>query len=329
MNASVIIPALNEPEDSLIEVLHNLTAGVHPSEMEIIIVNDGSINPNGSPKLLTDYNFPLRIKQYLRFRENMKRYGVGYSFDRGVEQAQGDILVLSGADILPERGSWLKHVISIVKNNEIGCGCSVGLQPDNYDINKEGLYLRYGAKILYTLYADDLPKDSPLRKIPDYRDILECKWMPKLADEPYDIPSVYGAFYWMKKEDYLRMRGFDTVEGKEWAGHRYWGCLESHLSLKARVYGIKCMIYPDFRVGHTFGRISDGDRAFRLDYKYWNKLWVAHTLLSKELRDECVAHLSANPNLNFNLAQSYIRQNWVIVQEVRERNIREGNLIKK
>jgi glycosyltransferase involved in cell wall biosynthesis len=317
MKVSVIIPVLNEQEDQLIEVLYNLTRGWHSNDLEVIIVNDGSINSDGSPRLLTSYDFPLRIKQYLRFRENMRRCGVGYSFDRGVEQAQGDIIVIMGADITVQR-KWLYDVENAVRDDEIGCACSVGAELG---------YKRYGAKILYTMSYDDLPKQSPLRRYPDYRDILEPKWLDKHSDDPYEIPCVYGAFYWMKREQYLRIGGWDTEEGNEWKGHKYWGNLETHLSLKAKVYGLKCMMYPNIETTHSFGRITEGDRANRADYKIYNKLWVAYTLLDDELRDEVISYLPHSFPLS--LAQSYVKKNWNTIQKARQRNKEQGNLIKK
>jgi hypothetical protein len=251
---------------------------------------------------------------------------VGYSLDRGVEQALGDIVVIMGADVFPERG-WLEKVKACVADNEIGCACSVGLQPGNYDINAEGMYLRYGASIKYTLTVDDLPKHSELRKNPNHKDILEPKWEPKRSDEPYEIENIYGAFYWLKRDFYEKIHGWDTQPYVDFRGHMAWGCLETMLSIK--VYGGKCMMYPDIKAGHIFGRIGKDDmpRSIRGDLKWWNKLWVAHTMLDDSLRDELLAF--PEHSLNFSQAKAYIKQNWSTVQEVRERNKREGKLISK
>jgi glycosyltransferase involved in cell wall biosynthesis len=316
VKCSVVIPILNEPEDQLIDVLTNLTTGLSPDDLEVVLVNDGSINSDGSPRYLNSYKFPPRLKQFLSFHENMRRYGVGYSLDRGVEQAQGETIVIMGSDIWVEPIHWMRDVLMTVSDSEIGCGCSIG---------REMGYQRYGAKILYTMSYDDLPKQSPLRKYPDFRDILEPKWLDKQSDEPYEIPCVYGAYYWLKREQYLRIGGWDTEEGNLWRGHRYWGNLETHLSLKARVYGLKCIMYPNIETYHSFGRIKEGDRANRADYKWWNKLFTAYTLLDDELCAEVVSHPRHSYPLS--LAQSYVRKNWDTIQAVRAKNKLNGKLI--
>jgi len=322
---SVCIPCLNESDENLARVIKNLTEGCEYDDMEIIVWNDGSVNDDGSFRPMSSASIPWENKTVLN---STKRRGVGYGFDRCVEHALGDVIVLMGADTYPQR-SWLKHVLNTVKSQSVGCGVSVGLQPGSYDINAEGLYERYGARIIYMVGIDDLPKSSPLRKDPYYKDILEAKWQSKQSDEPYEIPCVYGAFYWLTKEFYQKMHGWDTVEGEEWKGHKYWGCLEPAISLKAKVYGGRGVLYPDFRVGHIFGRIDDifKVRSVRTDLKYWNALWVAHTMLDDAFRDEVLAF--PKQCLNLSQAQGYIKKNWGKVQDARQRNKREGNLISK
>jgi hypothetical protein len=238
------------------------------------------------------------------------------------------MIVLAGADTFAQR-SWFYDVKTLVKDDILGCGVSIGLQPGNYDINQDGLYARYGAKILWTMNYEDLPKLSPLRKYPDYRDIVEPKWMPKQSDEPYEIPCVYGAFYWLTKEFYQKIHGWDTEEGKHFRGAMLWGNLECHLSVKAKVYGGKSMLYPDFKVGHVFGKFDDvyKVRSVRNDIKYWNKLFMCHTLLDDDFRDEILAF--PHHSLNLSQAKAYIKQNWDYIQEIRQRNIKEGKLISR
>jgi hypothetical protein len=256
---------------------------------------------------------------------------VGYGIDRCVKDASGDIIVISGADIYPERGKWLKSLKNALKSNEMGCACSVGLQPGNYDIAQEGLYHRYGATITWTMTVDDLPKNSELRKDPNYREIIGCRWANKKSDEPYEIDAVYGAFYFTTREFYERMHGFDTVAGEQFRGFRMWGHLEAMLSLKARVYGGKCMMYPNIKVGHVFQRINIDNiskvRSIREDWHWWNKLWIVHTMLDNPLKEECLNHLNFSHNLS--VAQVWIRQNWDAVQSIRKRNKREGKLISR
>lgn len=318
---SVIIPCLNEDNNSLYRTIEAISDGYSGFDMEIIVINDGSVNSDGTPKIYSCDDFAYDNTIAIN---RPKRFGVGAAFDLGVKYASGDTIVLCGADIYPERGKWLTDVLNAVKEDEIGSACSVGLNPLCYDINEEGLYQRYGAKILYTMTEADLPKTSPILQSmkrhgeTEYRDILEAKWLSKQSDDPYEIPCVYGAFYWMKRDQYLRMGGFDGQ-------HKYWGGLEAWLSLKARCYGIKPTMYPHIKVGHVFGRLGEGSRADRLDYKYWNKLFVAHTLLDDKLRDKVIAHMPHS--LNWSLAQVMVKQNWSMIQETRQKNRKNGKLI--
>jgi hypothetical protein len=174
---------------------------------------------------------------------------------------------------------------------------------------------------------NDLPKKSELRRDVGYRSILEGQFQPKVKDEEYEISCLMGAFYWMKKDFYHKIHGFDTIEGIGFRGHRYWSCLEPHLSLKVKAYGGKCILYPYIEAGHIFGRLDDiyAVRAVREDMKWWNRFWVAHTLLDGELKERVLNF--PNTELNVSLGRSYVRKNWDTIQEVRERNSKEGKLI--
>jgi glycosyltransferase involved in cell wall biosynthesis len=323
---SVCIPVLNEADEDIARVVENVTYGYKPSDIEIIIYNDGSMHDDGSFRVLK----PLEWGN-CHIIDHPERHGVGYGLDTCVNYAIGDTIMILGSDVYPERGKWLQGVLNALKPQEIGCATSVGLFPGEFDINIPNKTHRYGAEMLYKITIDDLPPESDLRKDPDYRDILNGRWASKKSDEPYEISCLMGAMYWMPREFYLKMGGFDTKEGETFRGHIYWGHLEAHLSLKAKVYGGKCVVYPDIRAGHTFGRIteenSDKHRAMRDDYRHWNALWIAHTMIEESFRDELINF--PRHSLNFSTAQAMIRRNWDVVEEVRNRNIREGKLISK
>jgi glycosyltransferase involved in cell wall biosynthesis len=325
---SVLMPVHNEDKELLTRVLVHFTMNKQGEDLEIILYNDGSTKSDATFLSLHDLDFPQRIKNYLKIIDNPKQYGVGYSFDRAFEASRGEIIVLAGSDTFPQR-SWLSDVKSLVKDNEIGCCASVGLNLGNYDIDAPDRVTRYGAKLLFKVTIDDLPPESKLRSNPDYRDILEGKWESKKSDEPYEISCAMGAWYFMKREFYEKIHGFDTIEGQRLVGHQHWGKLEPYLSLKAKVYGGKCVVYPNIRVGHVFHKFNEDDppRAIRDDLKWFNGLFIAHTMLEESFRDELINF--PNHSLNFSTAQAYIRRNMDKVQEVRQRNEREGKLISR
>lgn len=323
---SVCIPCLNESDEDIARVVENLTYGYSPSDIEVILYNDGSMHDDATFRLLKSPQW-----ENCQIIGHPKRHGVGYGLDMCVKYALGDTIMILGSDVYVERGKWLQQVKNTLKPKEIGCASSTGLQPDSLDMNKEGLTTRYGSELLYKMTIDDLPPESPLREDSNYRDILNGRWISKKSDEPYEISSLMGAQYWMSREFYLKIGGFDTKEGETFRGHIYYGHLEPFLSLKARVYGGRCVMYPNIRSGHVFARIteanSDKYRAIREDYRWWNALWIAHTMLSDDFRDELINF--PHHSLNFSTAQAYIRRNWDVVQEVRQRNIEQGKLISR
>jgi len=235
-----------------------------------------------------------------------------------------------GSDVLPEKG-WYAKVINSCEDNTLNSCCSVGVQSNNLDINKEGAVSRYGASITWTLVHADLPKNSPFKDNLDYREIIGCRWASKQSDEPYELDAVYGAYYWCKKEFYQKIHGFDTEVNNHFHGFSMWGHLEAMISIKTKVYNGRCIMHPNIRAGHIFARINqdnvDSHRSVREDFHYWNRLWIAHTMLSDELRDECLNHLKHC--LNLSQAQVWVKHHWKEIQAVRERNKREGKLVLK
>ena len=110
---SIIIPYKND-EELIKEVVDNYCYGLDTSLFEIIVVNGGSCYPSGKFK-------PLELgffsQQNVRVINVPISRGVGYSLDRGVEQAIGDIIIISGADVFPHRVKWFKDVIRSDHNN--------------------------------------------------------------------------------------------------------------------------------------------------------------------------------------------------------------------
>jgi glycosyltransferase involved in cell wall biosynthesis len=113
------------------KVVENLTFGLKPKDIEIIVCNDGSIEQDGTPFSIYPDDIPWSNTKIIN---NERQWGVGYSFDRMAEIAEGEWLVIMGADVVPQFG-W-SIVTQITEDNHIGCATSVGLQPGNYDINK-------------------------------------------------------------------------------------------------------------------------------------------------------------------------------------------------
>ena len=321
---SVCIPAHNEGA-LLTEVLLNLINTAKTWEFEIIIFNDGSTND------VCRFQ-PLNIS---RVFENVKvinspiQYGVGYAIDRAVEEASGDIIVIMGADVFPDDG-WIQSITEAVESNvgDIVCTACVGISPDNMDMHREGRKIRYGADMLVQMDFDDLPKATQdnfiLHKKYSYTDLFRAKWRSiKKSDEPYEIPSLLGAFYACKRDFYLKIHGFDTEAHKRFHGHMDYAHLESMLSLKAYLYGGSCKMFPNIETAHIFGRADKRHRtrAHKASIYAWNALWIAYTMCDAELRDYLIDWLDST--LAFNRAKTYVRKNIESLLKVRERNKEE------
>jgi len=326
MKVSIIIPTHNDFE-YLPRVIWGLFDVIwENATCEFILVNDGSVNPNGSLMDIRQTSYTVEV--LCKVIDNPGNFGVGYSFDRGVSEAQGDIVILTACDIFPKGDNWLKDVIDAVQShpNEIGCCTTLGLSPDNLDM-KHPNKLYYGAELLWTYegYKEEW-KSKLLRSDGHYNSILNGQWNDTFKSwEPYKISCLMGGFYFCTKEFYVRMHGFDTYKGDRFRGHMKWGHLEPMLSLKAEMYGEGIRLYPEIEVGHIFNRKVDGARSG--EYQYWNKLWMAYTMLEESFRDELRDYLT--PNLYYNIAQHWIRQHKHVINETRQRNIREARLINK
>jgi glycosyltransferase involved in cell wall biosynthesis len=323
MKVSVIIPCHNDLDYLKNVVLTLILTQWGVNEVEILIVNDGSINPDGSLLLLKGYECWNPV---LKMIDNPKNYGVGYSFDRGVQEATGDIIILTACDVFPRGRSWFSDVVRACTEhpNEIGCAATIKLSPDNLEMNDASERL-YGADLIYKYngFKEEWKSDI-LRTDGNYTSILEAKWRTtKDSNEPYEIPCLLGAFYFTTKEFYQKIRGFDTEKGNEWCGHKKYACLEPMLSLKARVYGGTTLIYPNIEVGHVFNRPIEGARS--KDYQFWNRLWCAETMFTEEARQSLYSHLKFEHNLS--IAQKWIKIHKQTIERVRNRNIKEGNLI--
>ena len=317
---SIIIP-FHHSVGLLNEVIDNLCEGIDPSLFEIIVVNDGSCYPTGGFA-------PLKIgKPNMKVINTPVQRGVGYSFDRGIEKATGETIVLMGADVFPRQRSWIGDVSNAVMShpNTIGCSVCIGLTPDDHNLDRKGHSTYYGADLLTTVSPEDLPENSQkLKENPDYRAIFEGKWRTtKDKNVPYHIPCALGAFYFTSKRYYNEIGGWDTTAGQRFQGHMYWGGLEPHISLKSWLYGGGVTLFPNIEAGHVFGRVSKENqnehRSRRSDMFHWNKLWIAETLIFDDrLREQIISHLP--DSLNLNKAKKYIRQHYSAVLAKRREN---------
>ena len=322
---SVIIP-IHQDTEYLHSVIRNLCDGQYLKSFEIILVNDGSRQGNTKPLIIDpkEYQYPnVRVINY------PVRRGVGFAFDLGVSQAIGDTIVLMGNDVIARRLSWLNDVENAVKNypDTIGCSASIGLSPDNLDLDKENKTVRYGANLLIQVGVDDLPKDSKLRKEkPNYTSIMDGQWRKKeekTSESPYEIPCLMGAFYFCTKEYYTKVGGWDTDVRERWQGHKTYGHLEPYISLKSWLVGGGVTMFPQIEAGHIFNRIDKRKRFQKGCRSYvdiwWNAIFAIETqVMDENTRKKILGFVRLEKN--YSAALQAIRKNYGNVLKIRERN---------
>ena len=308
MKLSVIIPYMNDL-DVLQVILPALLKECKLGECEVIIIDNGSY---------LQLVYPDDRVRIVRKQSNI---GVGGAFNQGVELAKADKIVIMGSDVIPQDG-WFDRVISTLDNSTATIyNCVSSGFNDLKEPFGPSRIMRYGANLLYLVTKDDLPANSVLQNDPKYSNILQAKWryQPPSTDEFLPVECLLGAFYWMHKSDYEKIHG--------WNGHRMWGSLEPMFSIKARAHGIKLLVDTKLEAAHHYGR-APVDRPSREDLRFYNMLFMAHTMFSDALRDELIEHLRYGgreeklEKLNVNVARLMIKRAHGLVQVERDYNNR-------
>lgn len=287
-------------------VVKHIIDTAESDDYEIIVYNDGSVLSSGRPRTLElDY-------KNTRVINASQSFGVGHAFDRAVESAKGEYLVLMGSDVYAHKG-WHTKVLDAVKSNPTTIGCAVCVG------DKEPFRKYYGADLLIKMGIDDLQLHSKLRQRKGgYTDLFRGKWAKKRGNEPYEISSLMGAFYWVSKTWYQHIGGFDTEIGNRYCGFRVWKHLEAHLSMKSYLCGGNCVLYPDIEVTHVFSR-EHKSGARSAEWMFWNSEWILETMvLSQSARNRL--HDFMNPELNLNVARQMIKRNMETVERYKEKN---------
>lgn len=309
VNLSILIPCNNDESEVRASLSHLLTT-IPQEGVEVIIGNDGSVNPNNSRKNLF---FDDLGQKNIRVLNLFPRRGVGYALDRCAEASIGKNIVILGADVKPLAGWYEKVTNYLVSNpNTLGCAVSIG------DRHKH-----YGANLLVQMGYEDLPKHKQVPENKNFTALFRAKWRECADTEPTEIPCVLGAFYWTSREFFMRTGGWDTKAGKRFYGHAFWGALEPHISLKYWLSGGRCVLYPDIEARHSYGRITRANkyekRAYHPDFQFFNQLWIAETMIFNEaIRKQVIGF--KKPELNFGIAQKYIRKYYTNVLEARKSN---------
>ena len=256
---SVIVPYHND-QDIILDSVSRL---LNIPNVEIIVVDDGSYVPVTPLVAVPDNVRVIRLSRNL---------GVGAAFDRGVAEANGEIILLMGCDVMVQEG-WESHVRRLGNEHPkalVAAACVGVTKENNYAfINKP----RAGAEIRLKQEAKSRDEWFASR---NYNDILVGAWLNPVPTEFTKCPCLMGAAYVVRKEWYEHIRGFK--------GFKYWKGLEPMISIKSWRAGGYVATGPSWVVGHVYG-VNGGERdptkrrAGRIQYEYYNKLLIAYTSL--------------------------------------------------
>jgi glycosyltransferase involved in cell wall biosynthesis len=222
---SIIIPYYNDIE-TLEGTIKSLYDTIDIKSFEVIVVCDGGKFKlgNGLPKNMQHIEHPFNL-------------GVGAAFDTGVRVARSDNLILMGADIRFQDNGWGTRMMDVVKKHEKAIVCT---ECQSHTTSRK----EYGADIIFKVSQENLTKNHPRFSVPNYRAVLEGKWRPKTGRGVYQIPSLMGAFYGVKKDWYDYIRGCEL--------HYKWGVLEPLMSLKTWLLGGEVLIDTDNVTEHIW-----------------------------------------------------------------------------
>lgn len=311
MSVSVIIPCRNDQE-WLNLTLASLFEGQNPDDLDVIVVDDCS----DPAVVISDY--PVRV-----LRNNIHK-GVGYSFDRGVFVAKFDTIVLMGSDVLVEARSWLSACKNMAKRypNAICCAISAHLSPKMLNID-DATKFTYGADLRFFMEWTEMSNPQQYRL-----DFLRAASINEFSGQT--IPCLIGAFYITTKSWYNHIGGWDTDPSVKLSGHQQWGALEPWISIKTWLAGGEIRVVP-ISTGHIYHRYLTtadvlGNRGFRADYQWYNKLYIVETMFTdyerKTFKDYIRSRWKANGTLdrNYELAEKMIRQNKTHIDKVKHRN---------
>lgn len=251
---SIIIPNYNGQElleRNLPLVVDSL--GSFIDQTEIIIIDDGSTDE--SVEYIKNQKFPLRpdlvgatggqaklksclsvsrnTEQKLKILENKKNYGFGYSCNRGVKEARGEIMVLLNNDVIPQKG-FLSFLLPHFNDDSV---FAVGCKELNGEERGRGVGI-FKQGFLVHQRADNQNKKTTL-------------W----------VSGGSGAF---KKSIFEKLGGFDEIYKPF-----YWEDID--LSYRALKSGYRVLFEPKSIIHHrhetTIGRFFDKSYIETISYR--------------------------------------------------------------
>ncbi|HEY0603905.1 MAG TPA: DUF6065 family protein [Herpetosiphonaceae bacterium] len=214
LKISVILPAANE--SVLLKRTVEQFVATLPEQSEVIVIDNGSTD--GCADFLDAAPWPN--VQLIRTAEQL---GVAGARNRGLEFAQGEIVVFSDAHIdVP--ANWWQPMVATLNRSHVGVvGPAIGV------MGKPEYPPTYGQRIA----------EAKLR----------VEWLQKQADEPYAVPTLGGGFMAMRHDTLKQAGAFDT-------GMPQWGSEDLELCLRYWLLGYEVWVEPSVTVLHYFRKTN-------------------------------------------------------------------------
>jgi len=214
LKISVILPAANE--SVLLQRTVEQFVATLPENSEIIVVDNGSTD--GSSDFLLDK--PYANVHLIRTPDAL---GVSGARNRGLAQAQGEIVVFADAHIdLPT--DWWQPIIGTLNQPNVGVvGPGIGV------MGKPEHGAACGQRIA----------EAKLR----------VEWLSKQGDEPYPVPTLGGGFMAMRHDTLKAAGAFD-------AGMPQWGSEDLELCVRYWLLGYEVWVAPAVTILHYFRKAN-------------------------------------------------------------------------
>lgn len=211
---SVILPASNE--SVLLQRTVEQFVATLPANSEVIVVDNGSTD-GCSDFLLAR---PIENVQLIRTPDQL---GVAGARNRGLAQAQGEIVVFADAHLdLPE--DWWQPIACTLQRPEVGIvGPGIGV------MGNPKLPISCGQRIA----------EAKLR----------VQWLPWQGVEPYPVPTLGGGFMAMRHDTLKRAGAFD-------AGMPQWGSEDLEICVRYWLLGYEVWVAPAVTVLHYFRKAN-------------------------------------------------------------------------
>lgn len=248
---SVVITCLDEGAE-VERTLASLRATAGDAVV-VVLVNDGSSDG-------FDYRGAAE-RAGARYVENPVRRGTARARDIGVAQVRTPHAMLVDAHMRFHDDGWWRTLSEAIEDDPRAIYCTRCEALDEHGARRADLDGHAAARIRFEGTRFD--------------EILEPKWLarPALEAACVDVPCVLGATYGFHLDYYRRLGGL--------LGLRAWGGDEVYLSLKAWLEGGRCRLLTGAEIGHVFA--PTGRLTLHWLHLYYNKLFLAETLLPREL----------------------------------------------